>query len=88
MGRHYDYSIFSIKKKPQSYKSALEDLYSLFNNNQLNERSLWIKIAQLRAEWKLGINLRQIDELVLSYKIRKDPQIAKDIWEERNVVNN
>lgn len=73
------------KKKPQSYKSALEDLYLLFEDGGLNDRSLWIKLAQLRAEWKLPVNLRQLDELVLSAKIRKNPDLAREIWEEKNV---
>lgn len=73
------------KKKPQSYKSALEELFLLFNDGQVNERTLWINMVKLRAEWKLPINLRQIDELVLSAKIRKNPQLATEIWEERNL---
>lgn len=69
------------KKKPQSYKDTMEDLYLRFKEDKLNTRSLWIEIALARAEFKLPINVRQISEVVTSYIIRKDPKKAVELWE-------
>lgn len=72
------------KKKPQSLKDFMGDLWSRFEVGELNSRSLWIELIQGRAEMGLPVNLRNIDDMVLSFQIRQNPRLAIDIWEERN----
>lgn len=78
----------SSKKKPTSYKGLLADLYVRFENNEINERDLWIEMVQSRAlfgDVPLGVNIRQIDEMFLAFKIRKDPQLAIQMWEDKEI---
>lgn len=75
-------------KKKHSLKSSLADISENFMDGIINERQLWILLCQSRSELGLPLSLRWVDEMCLSLRIKKNPQLAVELWEERNIKTN
>lgn len=75
------------KKKPQSVRDVMEDLYSRFEKNEINERTLWIQLALQRAQFStVKTRYSEIDAIVETFKIKKlGEQYVTEIWENRNI---
>lgn len=83
---HTSYSNSHSKK--HSLKSSLSDISQRFMDGDMNERELWIELCLSRSQLGLPLSIRWVDEMVLSYRLKKNPDLAKDMWEERNISKN
>lgn len=65
----------------------MDDLYSRFENNEINERQLWIEMTYGRAQFPdQKTRYADIDAFVETFKIKKlGIEYVKDIWENRNI---
>lgn len=73
------------KKKKQSTKSLMEDLQSRFNQNIINERTLWLELAQGRAYLNIPHKSSTINDIVETMKINKNPDYAIELWEKEEL---
>lgn len=74
------------KKKKQSSKELMADLQSRFNNNEINERRLWIELVIGRAYLGIPHRTTTINEIVEMMKINKNPEeYATELWEKNNI---
>lgn len=74
-------------QKPTSIKELMDDLYSRFENNELNERTLWIEMVYERAQFPdQKTKYADIDAFVETFKIKKlGKEYVEQIWERRNI---
>lgn len=72
--------------KPTSVKELMDDLYSRFENNELNERSLWIEMVFERAQFPdQKTKYHDIDAFIETFKIKKlGKEYVQEMWEKRN----
>lgn len=75
-------------KKKQSSKGLMEDLYLRFEKGELNERSLWIELFQGRSALFIPTSYKWLDEVVTAFKVKKNPKLAIEIWEQRESKKN
>lgn len=67
-------------KKKHSMKRSLQDLIQQFEEGDIDDKQLWIGLGQTRAELGLPLSVRWIDEMVLSIRCRKDPNLLETMW--------
>lgn len=74
-------------QKPTSIKELMDDLYLRFENNELNDRSLWIEMVYGRAQFPdQKTKLADIDAFVQTFKIKKlGKEYVQELWENRNI---
>lgn len=73
--------------KPLSIKELMDDLYSRFENDELNDRSLWIHMVYERAQFPdQKTKYADIDAYIETFKVRKfGLDYVREVWETRNL---
>lgn len=73
--------------KPTSIKELMGDLFLRFENDELNERSLWIEMVTERAQFSdQKTRYADIDAFVETFKIKKyGKEYVQAVWEQRNL---
>lgn len=70
-------------KKKHSMKRSLGDLIERYDRQEINERQLWVGLGQTRADLCLPLSIKWIDEMVLSIQCRNNPELLRDLWEQK-----
>lgn len=73
----------SSYKKKHSMKRSLGDLIDQYEKGEINDQELWCGLGQTRADLNLPLSIRWIDEMVLSIRCKKNPELLRFMWDER-----
>lgn len=69
-------------EKKYSMKSSLGSLSDKYIKDEINDEELWIGLGQSKAELGLPLSVRWINEMFLSIRCKKDPEILILLWEQ------
>lgn len=81
------YLYLNSYSKPAGFKKDQKKIFEKYQNDEIREKSLWVDILNLRASYDLDVKIQNVDGVCLGQKIKKYPNLAEEMWDERQLKN-
>lgn len=67
------------KPKKRSMKSSIAYIAERFEKNEINEDQVHYELCMSRGDLMIPLNLKWVEEMILSLNCRKDPEYAREL---------